>query len=382
LVPRSSAAKAGGGVRVKVLAIVPSVYDTSPGQRFRIEQWEPLLRERGIQIEYAPFEDDDLHAIVSRAGNSGGKVKGILSAFSRRRELMKRLREFDLVYVFREAALLGPPWFEREIAASGIPVVFDFDDAIFVSYVSPSNGYLSYLKFAGKTAEICKLSTHVMAGNPYLADYATRAGGTATIIPTTIDTNKYRPESTTETKAGGLTIGWSGSFSTVQHLDTLRNALQQLAKTERFKLRVIGTPNYSLAGVDVEALPWRAATEVQDLRQIDIGIMPLPDDDWSKGKCGLKALQYMALGIPTICSPVGVNTDIIQDGMNGMLASSDAEWNEKLTALLRSPKMRLQLGTAGRKTVEENYSAVSQAPRVAKIFEEAVARRGRSASAD
>lgn len=366
---------------MRVLAIVPSIYDTSPGQRFRIEQWEPLLKERGVDIEYASFEDEALHNIVSKPGNATGKLSGVMGAFARRKKLVERLEDFDLVYVFREAALLGPPWFERRIASSGIPMVFDFDDAIFVSYVSPSNGYLSYLKFAGKTAEICKLSTHVMAGNRYLADYAERAGAQVTVIPTTIDTAKYKPITGTETKAGGLTIGWSGSFSTVQHLDTLRSALQQLAKSERFKLRVIGTPTYELASVDTESLPWKAATEVEDLRAIDIGIMPLPDDDWSKGKCGLKALQYMALGIPTICSPVGVNSEIIQDGVNGMLASTDAEWVEKLTQLLRSPRLRSQLGIAGRKTVEEKYSAHVQAPRVLEVFKKAAAKVARKASA-
>ena len=156
-------------------------------------------------------------------------------------------------------------------------------------------------------------------------------------------------------------IGWTGSFSTVQHLDTLRGALQELAHRERFRLRVIGTPEYDLEGVEVEAMPWRAQTEIEDLRPIDIGVMPLPDDAWSKGKCGLKALQFMALGIPTICSPVGVNTEIIHDGENGFIAGTEDEWLKKLGALLRSAELRKQLGQAGRKTVETRYSATIQA---------------------
>jgi len=170
--------------------------------------------------------------------------------------------------------------------------------------------------------------------------------------------------------AGGVpVIGWSGSYSTVQHLDTLRSGLQRLAREVPFRLRVIGTPKYELDGVDVEALPWRSETEVADLQRMDIGIMPLPDDKWSKGKCGLKALQYMALGIPTICSPVGVNTDIIQDGENGFIAGGEDEWVDKLARLLRSPELRRRLGLAGRSTVEARYSARVQAPRVYRIFE-------------
>ncbi|HEY8412954.1 MAG TPA: glycosyltransferase family 4 protein, partial [Pyrinomonadaceae bacterium] len=229
------------------------------------------------------------------------------------------------------------------------------------------NGYLSYLKFASKTRTICRLASHVMVGNPYLAEYARQVNDNVTVVPTTIDTDKYRvhPPKTTD---GPIVIGWTGSYSTVQHLDTLRGALQKLAETEKFRLRVIGTPSYECAPVETEAMQWRAVTELEDLGAIDIGVMPLPDDNWSKGKCGLKALQFMALGIPTVCSPVGVNTDIIQDNENGFLAMSEAEWIDKLTRLLRSAELRRRLGDAGRATVEQKYSAVIQAPRVYEIF--------------
>jgi glycosyltransferase involved in cell wall biosynthesis len=247
-------------------------------------------------------------------------------------------------------------------------MIFDFDDAVFVSYKSPSNGYLSYLKFPGKTATICRLSAHIMAGNPYLAEYARQYNPqNVTVIPTTIDTDKYHYLENKPTNDIPV-IGWSGSHSTVQHLDTLRETLQDLAKQARFRLRVIGTPNYKIEGVDVEAMPWRSETETKDLEPIDIGVMPLPDDQWSKGKCGLKALQYMALGVPTMCSPVGVNSDIIQDGANGFLASTKEEWVEKLKRLIDSAELRRALGSAGRRTVEEKYSARVQAPRVFEIL--------------
>jgi glycosyltransferase involved in cell wall biosynthesis len=362
-----------------VLALVPSIYDTSPGQRYRIEQWEPELRERGVEITYAPFESPELHSILYTSGSIFRKLSLVARCLSRRLSLVKSLGKYDVVYVFREAALLGPPLFERWIHWSGLPLVFDFDDAIFVSYRSPSNGYLSYLKFAAKTRTICRMASHVMVGNPYLAEYASQVNSSVTIIPTTIDTEKYtvmreRP------LADPPVIEWTGSFSTVQHLDTLRGALQKLAKRERFKLRVIGTATYVLDGIEVEAMPWRSETELDDLRPADIGVMPLPDDAWSKGKCGLKALQFMALGIPTICSPVGVNTDIIQDGENGFIADTEDEWIEKLAMLLRSPELRERIGMAGRLTVERRYSKLTQAPRVYEILE-SVVRSGAAGSA-
>ncbi len=352
---------------MRVLAVVPSIYDTSPGQRFRIEQWEPILRGNGVEITYAPFETEELRSILYSGGRILEKINGVSRSMQRRNNDLKSLQDFDLVYVFREAALLGPPWFERKIGRSDVPMIFDFDDAIFVSYKSPSNGYLSYLKFAGKTAEICQLATHVMAGNEFLADYARQTNKHVTIIPTSIDTDKYQfAERIADQEI--VTIGWSGSFSTVQHLDTIRDVLQELAKTEQFRLRVIGTPTYELRGVNVEAIQWRSETEIEDLSKIDIGLMPLPDDNWSRGKCGLKALQYMALGIPTICSPVGVNSTIIRDGENGFLANSDVEWIEKITQLIHSPELRQKLGHAGRDSVECSYSAKVIAPRVLEIF--------------
>lgn len=355
---------------MRVLALVPSLLDTSPGQRYRLEQWEPLLRERGVEITYEPFESEQLHSLLYKPGMLGHKLQLVTSALTRRLSTVRKARDFDVVYVFREAALLGPPIFERLIHQSGVPIVFDFDDAIFVSYRSPSNGYLSYLKFAGKTKTICRIASHVMVGNPYLADYARQVNEHVTIIPTTIDTDKYRPVRRAESTEP--VIGWTGSFSTVQHLDTLRSALQKLALRQKFRLRVIGTPQYRIPGVEVESMNWRSDTELADLSGIDIGVMPLPNDAWSKGKCGLKALQFMALGIPTVCSPVGVNTDIIQHNENGMLANSEDEWVEKLSQLIQSKETRERLGQAGRVTVEESYSAKTQAPRVYDIFKTVV----------
>ena len=352
---------------MRVLALMPALYDTSPSQRYRLEQWEPLLRERGVEITYEAFEDEELHQFLYKPGMIGTKLRLVTRNLGRRMSLVRKARDYDLVYILREAALLGPPLFEKLIYQQRVPIVFDFDDAIFVSYRSPSNGYLSYLKFASKTKTICRLASHVMVGNPYLAEYARQVNDRVTVIPTTIDTEKYRV-SAPKDPSGPIVIGWTGSYSTVQHLDTLRGALKKLAEKESFRLRVIGTPTYECAPIDVDAMPWRADTELDDLSAIDIGVMPLPDDKWSKGKCGLKALQFMALGIPTVCSPVGVNTEIIQDDQNGFIASTEDEWVDKLGRLLRSRELRQRLGQAGRATVEQKYSAITQTPRVYEIF--------------
>src|SRR5437762_7151777 len=359
---------------MEVLALVPSIYDTSPGQRYRIEQWQGRLQQLGIEITFAAFEDQNLNSVLYSRKHWVRKGMRIGKAFIRRLSTITRSELYDLVYVFREASLLGPSIFERLIRLRHVPLVFDFDDAVFLPYRSPSNGWFSLLKAPAKTGTICRLASQVMVGNNYLAEYARRFNQNVTVIPTTIDTDTYRLQPVRD--AALPVIGWTGSYSTVPHLNLLRSTLSELAKRERFRLRVIGPPNCEIKGIDVEVLPWRSHSEVQDLAAIDIGIMPLPDDPWSRGKCGCKALQYMGLGIPAVCSAVGVNADLIRDGENGFLANSADEWIAKLTLLLRLPELRRKLGLAGRKTVEERFSASSQVPRVHEIFRSAIGASG------
>lgn len=170
-------------------------------------------------------------------------------------------------------------------------------------------------------------------------------------------------------------MGWTGSYSSAQYLEVVREALERLRKRVDFRVVVVGGSGFRPAGVTVEERPWRSETEVEDLLDIDVGMMPLPDTDWERGKCGLKALQYMALGIATIVSPVGVNAEIVEPGRNGFHARSTEEWEDSLLRLLTEPDLRERLGQAGRRTVEEGYSADRHGPRVAAIFREAVEAR-------
>ncbi len=357
---------------MKVLALVPSESDLNPGQRYRIEQWEPLLRERGVDIVYSAFSFPALSDILYRPGYKLRKAMLMMVAYARQSRSVVRAHRFDLVYIFREAALFGPGTIETLIAWQGIPLVYDFDDAIFVPYKSPSNSYMSYLKFFGKTAGICRRAQQVIVGNRHLREYAIQHNAEVTIVPSTIDTEKYHPELRRNKGDGVPVIGWTGSYSTLQHLQRAFPALTRLAKRHRFRLVVVGTEAPEIAGVDVEFRRWSSETEVQDLADIDVGIMPLPDDPWSRGKCGLKALQYMALGIPPVVSPVGANTEIINDGVNGFLAEDGDQWVNRLSSLIKNSKLREQLGREARQTVEERYSARVAAPRVLETFERAV----------
>jgi glycosyltransferase involved in cell wall biosynthesis len=354
---------------LRVLAWVPQALDTSPSQRYRIEQWEPWLRAEGIQITWSAFADRELGDLLKQAGHKGAKARGVLRALARRFREAWSAAAFDLVYVCREDALVGPALPARILASTGVPFVFDFDDAVWVRYLSPANGLLSHLRFPGKTAGLCERARHVLVGNAFLEAYARRFNPHVSIVPTTIDTDRYRVPAP---HTGVPIVGWTGSYSTAKYLPMLAPVLARLRRRREFRVVVVGAPDAQLPGVEVEHRAWRSASEVEDIADFDIGLMPLTDTEWERGKCGLKALQYMALGIPALVSPVGVNTEIVRHELNGLVAASPAEWEECLERLLGDPALRRRLGSAGRKSVEAGYSARVQAPRVARIFEDAL----------
>lgn len=353
---------------MNVLVLMPYLYDTAPGQRFRIEQWARMLAPEGVRFEFVPFYSPRLQRILHVRGHHHQKaaevVKGVLQ---RARFVASLKRGWDVIFLHRELAPFGPPFLERLLVGKGIPLVYDFDDAIFLPDVSEANQAFQSLKWVSKTATICRLASHVVVGNRYLADYARCYTDRVSTIPTTVDVEAYAPKA--DVHVGDIpVIGWSGSVSTVKHLRTLAATLRRLRERVRYRLKVVGTPDFALPGVDVEAKPWNAGTEVEDLQSFDVGLMPLPDDAWSRGKCGLKALQYMAVGVPTVASPIGVNCEIIDDGHNGFLASSEDEWIEKISTLLTDESVRGRLAKEGRRTVEERYAGRVQAPRLLSIF--------------
>jgi glycosyltransferase involved in cell wall biosynthesis len=273
----------------------------------------------------------------------------------------------DVVFVYREAALLGPPVLER-LLAERTPLVLDFDDAIYLGDTSTANAWSRALKPRSKTESLCRLADHVTVGNEFLAQFARCHAQNVSVVPTTIDTDVYNVRS--RPKNARPVVGWSGSITTLPYLAGLGPALQRLRSRQDFELRIIGG-QLQLDGVHVQCKPWRPETEVEDLSEIDVGLMPLPDDEWSRGKCGLKALQYMALGIPPVVSPVGVNSTIVRDSVNGFYARSEEEWIDRITMLLNDESLRQAVGREARKTVEESYSAATHAPRVGQILRDA-----------
>lgn len=350
-----------------ILFLVPNPVGTIPGQRFRFEQYLNDLSQRHFKYKIRSFVSLRFHAFLYKKGYFFGKCLYSLLGFIYRIFDVLRALNFDLVFIYREVTPLGPAIFERILFYLKKPIIYDFDDAIYLPSSSEANRLVRFLKFPGKTAKIVKLSTLVLAGNSNLKKYALQFNSQVEVLPTVIDTDLYRPAK--KDAGGNICVGWSGSFTTIAHLNLLRGVLREIFSKYKVDIKVIGSKDFSIEGVPIEAKDWNLASEIDDLSCFDIGLMPLPDDEWGRGKCALKALQYMALGIAPVCSPVGVNREIIQDGINGFLCASEAEWIDKISLLIKDRKLRLDMGQAARKTVEERYSVKINAPKFLEILE-------------
>ncbi|MBM3673090.1 MAG: glycosyltransferase family 4 protein [Actinobacteria bacterium] len=359
---------------LRVTLLVPYPVDRSPGQRFRVEQWLRLLPDDSVRADIRPLFSPQAFAELYEPGLTVRKVGRTLSALTRRMHDVVASGKPDVVVLYREAFPLGPPVLEW-LAERRHPVVFDFDDAIYLGDTSSANRRVAFLKAPGKTARIIAGAAVTTVGNEHLSAYASQHSDRVVVLPTTLDVEEYQP-SAPRAANNPLRIGWSGSPTTGAHLAAITPALRRVLERVPARLEVIGAPGFSIAGSDaVTSRAWRRETELDDVRGFDIGLMPLPDDEWSRGKCGFKALLYMALGVPAIASPVGVNTEIIEHGVNGLHASTEDEWVEAIEQLARDPELCSRLATEGRKTVVERYSGQRWAPRFLEVLEEAAATR-------
>lgn len=344
---------------MKVLVLAPYPLRRAPSQRFRWEQYLLPLRERGIFLEPSTFLNDAGMDIIHGSGAWRVKASAVFAGAARRLRDVRRIRQYDLVLVHRESLPIGPAWPEWLIARAGVRYAFDFDDAVYLPATSAANRRLARFKGAGKTIGVVRGASLVLAGNGYLRDWASAYNPRVKVVPTTIDTDHYVPP--IRRTDGPVRVGWSGSLSTIEHLKLLEPVLRELQQRSGIQIRIIGGGDYRMPGTETENLVWNERSEVEDLRGIDIGVMPLPDDEWARGKCGLKALQYMALAIPTVVSPVGVNCEIARDGA-ALLASTQEEWRQALGKLIDDPGLRAQVGTAGRVRVEQEYSVKAKLP--------------------
>jgi glycosyltransferase involved in cell wall biosynthesis len=331
------------------------------------------LEQHGFQchLSYIISEEDD--TVFYSEGNTFKKLWILIKAILHRIKDTFSYNKYDIVFVQREAIMIGSSYFEKRIKRSRAKYIFDFDDSIWLMDTSDGNKKYEWLKNPEKTIRNIRYADMVFAGNTYLANYARSCNTHVKIIPTTIDTDFHKPF---PKKNDNLIIGWIGSHTTIKHFEY---ALEFLAiiknKYPHIEIRVVGDEEYVNESLNIKGIAWSSATEVDMINSFSIGIMPLPDDEWAKGKCGLKGLSYMACEVPTIMSPVGVNTEIIQHGKNGFLASTTDEWMACLSQLIENPELRETIGKAGKQTVLEKYSVLSQQQNYLNAFKEVLGQR-------
>lgn len=334
--------------------------------RLRFLQYLPWLERAGIQVFIQPLLSD---AMVTGLYRSGGySVWSLLAAYYRRIAVLLRRRQFDLIWVEKEALPWTPLAFESALLR-GSTYVLDYDDAIFHHYDQHPNSLVRWM-YGRRIDALMAHATLVVCGNNYLAERARDAGAEKVlVIPTVIDIERYKVKNyqlAIDDQTNKLCIVWIGSPSTLRYLDVLRAPLAALALKFDFILRVVGGGKYEIPGVAVESLDWSEESEADCIRTADIGVMPLLDSVWERGKCGYKIIQYMACGLPVVASNVGVNSEIVVQGGSGFLAVTDSDWVAALSALITSSQDRKKFGLAGRERVERFYCVQKTA---AKLIE-------------
>lgn len=356
-----------------ILFLVPYPVRKAPSQRFRFEQYFHLLAARGHNYTVKPFLNENAWAILYKTGNHLSKALAILKGYGRRVLSLFTINKYDLIFIHREAAPLGPPVFEWLITkVFRKRIIYDFDDAIWIPNTSEENKIAARLKWHQKVGLICKWSYKISCGNAYLCNFARKYNADVVYNPTTIDTEHLHNPSLTSVQKSlkeKLVIGWTGSHSTLHYLDELVPVLSKLEKAYGFSFVVIANKNPALPLRSFKFKPWNAASEIEDLASFDIGVMPLSPDEWSEGKCGFKALQYMALEIPALVSPVGVNKSIIDHAVQGYHCRMAEDWEQHLIALMNNASLREELGKKGREKVKNYFSVASNAEIFLLLFE-------------
>jgi glycosyltransferase involved in cell wall biosynthesis len=358
------------GSIVKVAFLVPYPLRNAPSQRFRVELFLPALEEVGIRYKLQAFIDEKTWKILYKKGYFFSKTWGILKGFIKRAAFVFFTAPFcQYIFVHREASPVGPPFFEWWLAkVLRKKIIYDFDDAIWMANTVTPNPIVDWIRACWKIKYICRWSYKIAGGNDYLCSYARKYNHKVFLIPTSLDTCKKFSQLKQHSGNKPLTIGWTGSHTTMNYLNMIWPILQKLEAKYQFDFLVISNKKPDFFLKSLKFLKWNEQTEIADLLRIDIGIMPVFQDAFSQGKCGFKIIQYMSLGIPAVASPVGVNENIIEHNVNGFLCHNDDEWYEKLSLLLDSWSLRDELGLMGRKKIVETFSLKANEGKFLALF--------------
>jgi glycosyltransferase involved in cell wall biosynthesis len=345
--------------------------------RYRLQQFVEPLAARGIEMTIEPFLDSDLFVRLYRNSSRVLTAASLLSATARRLGMTVTLARPDVILIQREAMIIGPPvieWLATRLFKQ--PMVLDLDDATYVPYTSPTYGGLTKaLKFFRKTDQLITWSRVVICGNQTIADYVSGKGARSEIIPTVVDTEKFKPAGPPDRTLP--IVGWVGTHSTFPFLEVILPALAEVAKQSPFRLKIVGSGRavVNVPGVEVENLEWNLDREIEDFQSLDVGLYPLnADNNWATGKSGFKAIQYMSTGVPYVATPIGAAAQIGLENVTHLFARTPAEWTEKVAMLLQDPARRRDMGRAGRRHAVECYHLESQADKLASALRAAAKR--------
>lgn len=350
--------------------IILSLYPNGlvPGPRFRYEQYLDVLRNK-FNVKQLSFFNSKAYRRVHANSNTLHLLFSIIKGYFKTGIHIVKCINADFVFIYRDVTPFGPPlaeWIIAEVLRKKI--IYDFDDAVWLTDLSAKERLKTWLRNPGKTNQIISWSYKVSCGNAYLCDHAKLFNTHVILNPTTIDTHSYHNQ-LKDQHTKQVVVGWTGTHSTLKYLDPIIPVIEKLQREIDFTFMVICNkdPGYKLTSYVFRT--WNKESEIRDLLEFNFGLMPLPNDDWSKGKCGFKALQYMALGMPAVVSPVGVNLDIVQHDINGFVCVNDKDWEEYIRLLVLNPEERLRLGITARKTIENKYSVNSNTNNFISLFE-------------
>lgn len=346
----------------RMLVLCPFPVGVAAGQRLKYEQYFDRWRNQGWEIDVSPFMDKNMWNVIYKKGYFINKVHGTIRGHFRRIFDLFRVPKYDVIYVFMYVTPILTNLMEFLVRLLAKKIVYDIEDNILKrnnDYVKNNpNPLVYFLKWPGKIKFLIRSSDHVITSSPFLNIECKRITdkGLCTYISSSVDTNRYQTKKIDLIKKK-VVIGWTGTFSSKQYLDQLQSVFKKLTKKVDFKLTIIGNFSYELPGVDLEVIQWNIKNEIEDLQSFDIGVYPLLSDNWVDGKSGLKAIQYMAIGIPCVASNVGNTSMIINDNVNGFLVNnSDEYWVDILEKLVLDPQLRQKIGKQARLDAENKYS--------------------------
>lgn len=348
----------------------PKYTRAGASSRYRSYQYLQAIQAAGFDVSTWPLFNDDY--LTKKYVTGRFSLAGVFYAYARRIWKVLTVRADSIVVIEYELLPYCPALLERWLAWRNCIMLVDYDDAIFHQYDAHRNSWVRSL-LSRKISKVMELSKTVVAGNAYLANYARSAGAKRVeVIPTVIDLARYRIKEEVS-NSPVFTIGWIGSPSTARYLEAIAPALAQICKDSLTRVCLVGSGHIHLPGVPLEVINWRDDSEVDEICNFDVGIMPLPDEPWARGKCGFKLIQYMACGLPVVASPIGVNSEIVANGVNGYLANTTGEWVQALKTLQQDAGLRHKMGAAGRQKVENKYCLAVTAPKFIEILEQCVA---------